>query len=69
MLTLTTPDGRTVTGDTDVQLAARWLDAQYGENWEKGLTPFDEHDIMHSTIEELALMRDGHLPGYTVTES
>ncbi|QJU56286.1 hypothetical protein SCB71_21315 (plasmid) [Herbiconiux sp. KACC 21604] len=68
MLSLTTPDGRTITADTDVELASRWLDAQHGDNWADGLIPFDEHDAMNSTIEELALMQDGLFPGYTVTE-
>ncbi len=68
MLTLTLPDGTTLIGDNDVHLASRWLDHQYGSGWEKGLTPFDEHDLMHSTVEELALMGDGLFPGYTITE-
>lgn len=68
MLTLTTPDGATVTGQDEIHLATVWLDHQYGKGWEKDLSPFDEHDIVWSTLEELALMRDGHLPGYTITE-
>ena len=69
MLLLTTPAGDTITACTDVELASKWLDKQYGETWADGLIPFDEHDYMHSTIEELALMRDGIFPGYTVTET
>lgn len=69
MLTLTTPDGTTITAATDVELASKWLDHQHGQNWDTGLIPFDQHDAMNSTIEELALMRDGILSGYTVTES
>jgi hypothetical protein len=69
MLTLTTPDGTAIIADTDVELASKWLDHQHGRNWDTGLIPFDQHDAMNSTIEELALMRDGILSGYTVTES
>jgi hypothetical protein len=69
MLTLTTPDGTAITADTDVELASKWLDHQHGENWDTGLIPFDQNDIMYSTLDELALMRDGILSGYTVTES
>ena len=68
MLILTTPDGNTITAATDVELASKWLDKQHGADWAAGLIPFDEHDAMNSTIEELALMADGIFPGYTVTE-
>jgi hypothetical protein len=68
MLTLTTPDGTAITAATDVELASKWLDHQHGER-DSGLIPFDQHDAMNSTIEELALMRDGILSGYAVTES
>jgi hypothetical protein len=68
VLTLTTPDGVTLTGSNDVHLASLWLDHQHGEGWEHGLIPFDEHDVMFSTLEELALMQDGLFPGYTITE-
>jgi hypothetical protein len=69
MLTLTTPDGTAITAATDVELASKWLDHQHGANWGTGLIPFDQHDVMNSAIEELALMRDGVISGYTVTES
>ncbi|WP_440711648.1 hypothetical protein [Herbiconiux sp. YIM B11900] len=69
MLTLTTPDGTTISADTDVELASKWLDHQHGTDWDTGVIPFDQHDVIHSTIEEIALMRDGSLSGYTVTES
>jgi hypothetical protein len=69
MLTLTIPDGTAITADTDVELASKWLDHQHGKNWDAGLIPFDQNDIMYSTLDELALMRDGILSGYTVTES
>ena len=69
MLTLTIPDGTAITAETDVELASKWLDHQHGKNWDTGLIPFDQHDVMNSTIDELALMRDGILSGYTVTES
>lgn len=65
---LTTPAGDTISASTDVELASKWLDKQYGETWADGLIPFDEHDYMNSTIEELALMRDGIFPGYAITE-
>jgi hypothetical protein len=68
VLLLTTPTGDTITARTDVELASKWLDKQYGETWADGLIPFDEHDYMNSTIEELALMADGIFPGYTITE-
>ncbi len=68
MLTLTNPDGAAITGTNDVHLAALCLDHQHGEAWEDGLIPFEEHDVMDSTIEELALMQDGLFPGYTITE-
>lgn len=69
MLLLTTPAGDTITARTDVELASKWLDKQYGDDWADGLIPFDEHDYMNSTIEELALMADGIFPGYTVTDT
>lgn len=69
MLTLTTPDGTAINANTDVELASKWLDHQHGKNWDTGLIPFDQHDAMNSTIEELALMRDGILTGYTVIEN
>jgi hypothetical protein len=65
---LTTPEGDTITAATDVELASKWLDKQHGEGWDDPLSPFDEHDAMNSTIEELALMADGIFPGYSVTE-
>ncbi|MFB2586984.1 hypothetical protein [Herbiconiux liukaitaii] len=68
MLILTTPDGDTIAGSTDVELASKWLDKQHGEGWENGVIPFDQHDAMNSAIEELALMADGIFPGYTVAE-
>lgn len=67
MLLLTTPEGDTITAATDVELAARWLDKQHGTGWENGLIPFDEHDAMNSTLEELALIADGIFAGYSVT--
>jgi hypothetical protein len=69
MLTLTIPDGTAITAETDVELASKWLDRQHGENWDSGLIPFDQHDVVNSTIDELALMRNGIISGYTVTES
>lgn len=68
MLTLTTPEGDTLTADTDVHLASQWLDRQHGEGWEKGLIPFDEHDVMNTALDDLALIRDGSLTGYTLTD-
>jgi len=68
VLILTTPNGDTVTAATDVELASKWLDKQYGNDWATGLIPLDEHDAMFSTIEELDLMRSGLIDGYAVTE-
>lgn len=67
MLIMTTPDGDTLTGATDVELASKWLDKQHGQGWETDLIPFDEHDTMNDALEELALMADGIFPGYTLT--
>jgi hypothetical protein len=68
MLTLTTPEGDTLTADTDVHLASQWLDTQHGKGWEKGLIPFGEHDVMNTALDELALIRDGSLTDYTLTD-
>ena len=68
MLTLTTPDGTTITAKTDVQLADKWGALQYGDYWHN-LAPFDEHTAMNEALEELALMREGTFPNYTITES
>ncbi|MEV8241988.1 hypothetical protein AB0O90_17215 [Microbacterium testaceum] len=68
MLTLTTPEGDTLTADTDVHLASQWLDKQHGEDWAEGLIPFDVHDAMNTALDDLALIRDGNLTGYTLTD-
>ena len=65
MLTLTTPEGTTLTAPTDVQLADKWGELQYGEDWHN-LAPFDEHTAMNEALEELALMREGSFFGYSV---
>jgi hypothetical protein len=69
MLTMTTPEGRTFTADTDVRLASLWADVQFGAHWDDGLPPFDQHDVMNDMIDEVHAMQDGEIPGYTVTES
>lgn len=68
MLILTTPNGDIITAADEIELASKWLNKQHGEGWEKGVIPFDEHDAVWSTIEELDLMRSGLIDGFTVTE-
>lgn len=67
MLTLTTPQGITLTADTDVRLASLWADEQLGGEWDDGLSPFDQHTAMNDFIDDVHAMQDGEIDGYTVT--
>ena len=67
MLTLTTPEGITVTAPTDVQLASAWGDRIHGPAWDVDLSPFDQHTIMHELLDEVHEIEAGEHPGYTVT--
>lgn len=68
VITLTTPGGDTITGTDEIELASNWLDHQHGPGWEASVIPPVEHETVWSTLEELDLMRSGHIPGYTITE-
>lgn len=68
MLMLTLPDGHTIAAETDVLLAGQLATHRYGTGWDADLDPFDEHTVMGELFEEIALIADGVLDGYILTE-
>ncbi|WP_401001022.1 hypothetical protein [Agromyces sp. GXQ0307] len=68
MLTLTTPDGQTVTAPDELHLAAEFGEQVDGIDWE-ALCPFEDHTLTWEYIEFFALVRDDSMPGYRLTDS
>lgn len=68
MLTLTTPDGQTVTAPDEIRLAAAFGEQVEGIDWE-ALCPLDDHYLTWELIEFLALVRDDSMTGYRLTDS
>ena len=68
MLTLTTDTGHTLTANTDVELAALWVDHDNGEGWDDDLCPFDEHTIMSEYIDAIHEVQAGAIAGVVVSE-
>ena len=67
MITLTTPQG-TVTAEADVQLANKWGELLHGDQWDT-LLVFEEHTTMYALLEDIHEIRDGNIPGYSITET
>ncbi|WP_431031181.1 hypothetical protein [Plantibacter sp. RU18] len=67
MLTITFPDSTVITASTDVMLAAQLADREWGEGWDNGIDPFDEHTLMGEMFELIAHISDGNIPGHPLT--
>lgn len=55
MLSVTTLDGKILTGPDNITLAAMLAEHEHGQHWEAHHPPFIDHSVMWDYIESLEL--------------